>query len=227
MKEEQEFHMSYEDFQENGRILLDWIVNYYRNIEKYPVLSGVQPGEIREQLPEQAPRTGESFEHILKDVDDIILRGITHWQSPNFFAFFPANTSGPSILGELLSAGLGVQGMMWATSPACTELETRVLDWLVDMLGLPQKFKSTHKGGGVIKDTASSASLCAVIAAREQTTGFQCNKRGGEANLVAYVSTQTHSSLEKAVKIAGIGKNNLRLVDVDGRYAMKPGYQLC
>ncbi|MGD9147660.1 MAG: pyridoxal-dependent decarboxylase, partial [Anaerolineae bacterium] len=148
--------------------------------------------------------------------------GVTHWQSPNFFAFFPANASGPSILGELLSAGLGVQGMLWATSPACTELETHVLDWLADMLGLPPRFKSTGTGGGVIQDSASSASLCALLAARERATGYLSNERGTDGRLVAYVSSQTHSSLEKAAMIAGIGRANLRQIGVDRAYAMQP-----
>lgn len=148
--------------------------------------------------------------------------GLTHWQSPNFFAFFPSNNSGPSILGELLSAGLGVQGMLWATSPACTEIETHVLDWLVDMLGLPEQFKSSTAGGGVIQDTASSASLCALLAARERATDFLTNTKGVDRKLVAYASTQAHSSIEKAVRIAGIGSENLRLIEVDESYAMRP-----
>src|SRR5207245_283523 len=133
------------------------------------------------------------------------------WQSPNFFAYFPSNNSGPSVLAELLSAGLGVQGMLWATSPACTELETHVLDWLVDMLGLPVKFKSSGAGGGVIQDTASSATLCALLAARERATHLASNDQGCDGRLVAYGSTQTHSSLEKAMMIAGLGRRNLRL----------------
>jgi aromatic-L-amino-acid decarboxylase len=165
---------------------------------------------------------GEPFEAILGDVAKLILPGVTHWQSPNFFAFFPANASGPSILGELLSAGLGVQGMLWATSPACTELETHVLDWLADMLGLPPRFKSTGTGGGVIQDSASSASLCALLAARERATGYLSNERGTDGRLVAYVSSQTHSSLEKAAMIAGIGRANLRQIGVDRAYAMQP-----
>jgi aromatic-L-amino-acid decarboxylase len=155
-------------------------------------------------------------------VEHLILPGITHWQSPNFFAYFPANTSGPSILGELLSAGLGVQGMLWSTSPACTELETHVLDWLVDMLALPAKFKSSGVGGGVIQDTASSGALCALLAARERATNFRSNECGGDGRLVAYASTQTHSSIEKAAKIAGLGRQNLRLIEVDEVFALRP-----
>jgi aromatic-L-amino-acid decarboxylase len=159
---------------------------------------------------------------MLKDVDDLILPGLTHWQSPNFFAFFPANASGPAILGDLLSSGLAVQGMLWATSPACTELETHVLDWLADMLGLPEGFKSTSAGGGVIQDTASSASLCALLAARERATDYQSNARGCDGRLVAYTSSQAHSSIEKAVKIAGLGGENLRLIEADEDFAMRP-----
>jgi aromatic-L-amino-acid decarboxylase len=155
-------------------------------------------------------------------VTELILPGITHWQSPNFFAFFPANASGPAILGDLLSSGLGVQGMLWATSPACTELETHVLDWLADMLDLPAKFKSDAAGGGVIQDTASSASLCALLAARERTTNYASNEHGCDGRLVAYTSTQAHSSIEKAVKIAGLGRENLRTIEVDEKFAMRP-----
>ncbi|MFO7632859.1 MAG: pyridoxal-dependent decarboxylase [Caldilinea sp.] len=151
-----------------------------------------------------------------------VVPGVTHWQSPNFFAYFPANTSGPAILGELLSAGLGVQGMLWITSPACTELETHMMDWLVEMLALPEKFKSTSTGGGVIQDSASSAVLTALLAARERATRFAINRIGGTGKLVAYATSQTHSSLEKAMMIAGLGRENLRLIGVDETYAMCP-----
>jgi len=216
------YHMSSEEFRKQGKQMIDWIADYYDNIEKYPVLSQVKPGDIRNQLPASPPIQGESIEQIMDDVNSIILPGITHWQSPNFFAFFPSNSSGPSILGDLLSSGLGVQGMLWATSPACTELETQVLDWLAELLQLPEKFKSTSVGGSVIQDTASSAALSAVLAAREKKTNYQTNDSGNLGNLVAYVSGHTHSSLEKAIKIAGIGKNNLRLIDVDETLAMRP-----
>ena len=224
MSEEKSYHMSPEDFRHYGKAVIDWIADYYRDVESLPVLSRVEPGEVRASLPRDAPMQGEDFGSILKDVSDLILPGITHWQSPNFFAFFPANASGPAILGELLSAGLGVQGMLWATSPACTELETHVLDWVVDMLDLPSKFRSTSRGGGVIQDSASSASLCALLAARERVTGYDSNENGcrHDGRLVAYVSTQTHSSVEKGIKIAGIGRRNLRLIEVDERFALRP-----
>lgn len=209
-------------FREEGKKIIDWIADYYENIEQYPVLSQVKPGEIKASLPETPPLQGETMEAVMSDVSQKIMPGITHWQSPNFYAYFPANTSFPAILGDLVSSGLGVQGMIWATSPAATELETRVLDWLADMMGMPGKFKSTSTGGGVIQDTASTSALTAVIAARERATKFESNKKGIGKKLVAYISTQTHSSLEKAIKIAGIGKENLRLIEVDEQFAMRP-----
>ncbi len=217
----QNYHMSPEQFRKEGKKVIDWIAGYYENIEKYPVLSQVEPGEIKASLPESAPQKGESLDEMIKDIDEKIMPGITHWQSPNFYAYFPANTSFPAILGDLISSGLGVQGMIWATSPAATELETRVLDWLAEMMGMPEKFKSTSTGGGVIQDTASTSALTAVIAARERATKFQSNKKGNQQKLVAYISTQTHSSIEKAIKIAGIGTDNLRLIDVDDKFAMR------
>jgi aromatic-L-amino-acid decarboxylase len=217
------YHMSPDEFRRHGKQMIDWIADYYESVEQFPVLSQVNPGEIKSQLPESPPAESQSMEEIMSDVNSIIMPGITHWQSPNFFAYFPSNSSGPSVLGDLLSSGLGVQGMLWATSPACTELETRVLDWLAEMLQLPEKFKSTSSGGAVIQDTASSAALSAVLAARERKTNYLSNESGCKGNLVAYVSSQTHSSLEKAIKIAGIGKANLRLIEVDKNLAMVSG----
>lgn len=222
MSEEKSYHMTPDEFRHYGRAVVDWIAGYYEQVESFPVLSQVEPGQIRASLAPEPPLEGEPFEAILADVAELILPGVTHWQSPNFFAFFPANTSGPAILGELLSAGLGVQGMLWATSPACTELETHVLDWVADMLDLPPKFKSDASGGGVIQDSASSASLCALLAARERATGYRSNEDGADGRLVAYASTQTHSSVEKAAKIAGVGRGNLRTIEVDERFALRP-----
>jgi len=215
------FHMTPDDFRRHGHAVVDWIADYYERIESLPVLSQAKPGQIRASLPPSPPTQGEPFDRILGDINRLILPGVTHWQSPNFFAYFPCNASAPAILGDLLSSGLGVQGMLWATSPACTELETHVLDWLVPLLGLPEKFLSTSAGGGVIQDTASSASLCAVLAARERATNFASNQRGCDGKLVAYTSSQAHSSIEKAVKIAGLGVENLRLIEVDERFAMR------
>lgn len=214
--------MTPSQFRKEGKKIIDWIADYYEDIENMPVLSQVKPGDIKESLPKSAPQTGESMDEMMRDLDEKIMPGITHWQSPNFFAYFNANTSFPSILGDLVSSGLGVQGMIWATSPAATELETRVLDWLAEMMDMPESFKSTSTGGGVIQDTASTAALTAIIAARERATNFQSNEKGLEEKLVAYISTQTHSSVEKGVKIAGIGKANLRLIDVDANFAMRP-----
>jgi aromatic-L-amino-acid/L-tryptophan decarboxylase len=222
LSDEKSFHMTPDEFRRYGHAVVDWIADYHSRVESFPVLSQVKPGEIRAALPSNPPLAGESFDTLLKDVERVILPGITHWQSPNFFAYFPGNTSGPGILGDLLSSGLGVQGMLWSTSPACTELETHVLDWLVSMLGLPEKFLSSSTGGGVIQDTASSAALCALLAARERATGYVSNKKGCDGRLIAYTSTQTHSSLEKAAMVSGIGVDNLRKIEVDGKFVLKP-----
>ncbi len=214
--------MRYDDLRRYGRQVIDWLADYLERVEQFPVLSQVEPGQVRARLPGAAPQQPEPFEAVLADLEEIILPGLTHWQSPNFFGFFPSNHSWPSILGDLVSSGLGVQGMLWATSPACTELETHVLDWLVDLLGLPERFKSTSSGGGVIQDSASSATLCAIVAARERATAGQANRSGVRAPLVAYTSTQAHSSVEKGVRIAGLGSDNLRRIDVDRHFAMRP-----
>lgn len=214
-------HMTPDEFRRWGHEVIDWVARYMESIASYPVRSQVAPGEIRAKLPAGAPAQGESIGAMLSDLDRIIMPGITHWQSPNFFAYFPANTSGPAILGDLVSSGLGVQGMLWVTSPACTELESHVLDWVVDMLDLPPTFRSDGNGGGVIQDTASSASLCALIAARERATAGRSNIEGIQRPLTAYTSNQAHSSIAKAIKIAGIGAQQLRLIEVDHRYAMR------
>ena len=197
------------------------MVDYWANVESRPVLSQVEPGQIRSGLPDNPPAKGQPMAEILADLEPLVMPGVTHWQSPNFFAFFPANASPASVIGEMISAGLGVQGMLWATSPACTEIETHVMDWLVEMLGLPAAYRSTGDGGGVIQDSASSATLCALLAARERATSGAAN-RTGPRELTAYASTQAHSSITKACMIAGIGRENLRLVDVDDRFAMRP-----
>jgi aromatic-L-amino-acid decarboxylase len=221
MAEDKSYHMTAEEFRRHGHAMVDWIADYHKRIESFPVLSKAEPGQLRAALPSSPPLKGEDFSAIFGDLEKIILPGITHWQSPNFFAYFCTGASAPSVLGDLLSSGLGVQGMLWATSPACTELETHVLDWLATMLDLPQKFLSSSTGGGVIQDTASSASLCALLAARERATNFASNQQGCEGKLVAYTSSQAHSSIEKAVQIAGIGVKNLRLIAVDENFAMR------
>lgn len=222
MTDRDPYHMSPEDFRKYGHEVIDWIADYWVRVEDMPVLSRSRPGEIRASLPPSPPEHGEPFESVLRDLDEKILPGITHWQSPNFFAYFPANTSAPSVLGDLVSSGLGVQGMIWATSPACTELETHVLDWVVEMMGLPDAFRSTGEGGGVIQDSASGAALCAVIAARERATALRSNEAGCDGSLTVYASTQAHSSIEKAVKMAGLGRINLRLLEADASQALRP-----
>jgi aromatic-L-amino-acid decarboxylase len=177
-----------------------------------PINPTVQPGEIRAMLPDAAPEQPESFEAILRDLDEIVMPGITHWQSPGWFAYFPANTSPPSILGELVASGLGVQGMLWSTSPAATEIEEVVADWLVDMLGLPDSWKTTGPGGGVIQMSASDSTHTALVVARERASG-------DPGKMVVYASEQAHSSIEKGARVAGYG--HVRLVAVDDRFAMR------
>jgi aromatic-L-amino-acid decarboxylase len=211
-------------FRRAGHALVDWIADYRESIASRPVAHLPPPGAIRAKLPPRAPETGEPMERILADLDAIVMPGIVHWQHPGWLAYFPANSSYESILGELASAGLGVQGMLWSTSPACTEIETHVLDWLVHALGLPERFLSTGEGGGVLQDTASSAALVALVAARERATAFATDARGigtlGRA-IVAYTSDQAHSSIEKAARLAGLGKEFVRLIPVDATGAMR------
>lgn len=219
--------MTPDEFRQHGREVIDWIADYMERVEEYPVQSQANPGDVRAALPDSPPDQGESFDQILADVNRVILPGITHWQSPNFFGYFPANTSPPSILGELLAAGLGVQGMLWTTSPACTELEQHVLDWLVEMLDLPATFHSSGDGGGVIQDTASSASLCALLAARHRDSdrkSYESRKKGVDTWQVAYTSKQAHSSIEKAMMIAGMGTDRLRIIRTDDSGRMRPEY---
>lgn len=213
--------MDPETFRRFGHEAVDWVADYLQGVERYPVLSPLFPGEVCGKIPANFPQTGESMEAILKDFREIILPGITHWNHPRFFAYFPANNSGPSILAELLSAGLGVNAMLWQTSPAATELEEAVMDWLRQMLGLPEGFR------GVIQDTASTATLCALLCAREQLSQFQINAEGlsswcERGALRVYASQEAHSSVEKGVKIAGLGARNLVPISVDDAYGLDP-----
>lgn len=208
--------MDKETFRKFGHEFVDWIVDYLDSVEEYPVRAQIKPGEIINRLPDNAPVMGESMERIFKDFQEIILPGMTHWQHPSWFAYFPANNSPPSILAELLTAGIGAQCMIWQTSPAAAELEEVVLEWLRKMLGLPEGMT------GVIQDTASTATLCALLTAREKATDFEANLKGLKKPLIVYASEETHSSIEKGVKIAGYGKESLRYIPTDNAFAMIP-----
>jgi len=208
--------MEKETFRKFGYRFIDWVADYMDELEKLPVLSQVKPGEIRSKLPQNPPIQAETMEKLFLDFKKIILPGITHWQHPSWFAYFPANNSPPSILAELLTAGLGAQCMIWQTSPAAAELEEVVLEWLRQMLGLPEGM------AGVIQDTASTATLVALITAREKATNFEANQKGLKKPLVVYASEETHSSIEKGVKIAGYGRENLCYIPTDDSFAMVP-----
>ncbi len=208
--------MDKEIFRKLGYEFVDWVADYFDSLEDYPVRSQVRPGDIKKKLPAKPPLTGEAMEDIFADFKEIIMPGITHWQHPSWFAYFPANNSPASVLAELLTAGIGVQGMIWQTSPSATELEEVVMEWLRQMLGLPEGMT------GVIQDTASTATLCALLTAREVATGFKSNSGGMRQPLVVYCSEETHSSIEKGVKIAGYGTEYLRHIETDENYAMIP-----
>jgi aromatic-L-amino-acid decarboxylase len=218
-------HMTPEEFRAHGHAVVDWIADYWTRLPDHPVLARTTPGDVLAGLPAHPPQTGEPFDAVLADLDRIVLPGITHWQHPSFFGYFPANASGPAVLGDLLSSGLGVQGMLWSTSPAATEVETRVLDWLAELLDLPERFRSTSSGGGVIQDSASSATLVATLAALHRAGGGAVNHEGIRRPYTVYTSAEAHSSVEKAVRIAGIGTDRLRVVDTDREtLAMDPDH---
>ena len=216
-------HMSPEEFRRHGHAVVDWIASYWETLDKRPVSPATAPGEVAAALAPAAPEHGEGMEPVLADLDQIIAPALTHWQHPGFFGYFPANTSGPSVLGDLVCAGLGVQGMLWATSPACTELETVMLDWLADLLDLPQAFRSSSTGGGVIQDSASSAALVATLCGLHRASGGQWRQDGVTTRYTVYTSTQGHSSIEKAARIAGLGDGSVRGIEVDPvTLAMRP-----
>jgi aromatic-L-amino-acid decarboxylase len=212
------FHMTPDELRRWGHEVVDWLADYWATIERHPVVPDVEPGEVRSWLPPGPPEAPEPFADVLADLDRVVVPGTTHWQHPGFHAFFPANTSGPGVLADIVSSGLGTQGMLWQTGPAVTEVETHVLDWVVDLLGLPDRFRSTGAGGGVIQDSASSATLCAVIAARERAVA----KGADLGRLTVYASAHAHSSLEKGARVAGLRPENVRLLDVDDRFALRP-----
>jgi aromatic-L-amino-acid decarboxylase len=210
--------MDVETFRREAHGVVERMADYLAEIERYPVRAQVRPGEILARLPEAAPEQAEPFDAIMADVERIVLPGLTHWQHPRFLAYFPANASPPAILAEMLTATFGAQCMLWQTSPAATELETRVLDWLRRLVGLPEGFH------GVIQDTASSATLCAILTARERATDWRCDADGLRAvpSLAVYASAEAHSSIEKAVRIAGLGRKALRHVPTDEAWRMRP-----
>ena len=209
--------MDIDEFRKHGHQLIDWMADYMDTVEKLPVRSQVKPGEISNRLKEKPPTNGEPMENIIDDFKTTILPGITHWQHPRFFAYFPANSSPPSVLAEMLTATLGAQCMLWQTSPAATEMETRMMQWLASMIDLPKKFS------GVIQDSASSATLCALLTAREKATSWKTNELGFMTiakKLIVYTSEEAHSSIEKGAKIAGFGKDNIRFIPTDNKFSM-------
>jgi aromatic-L-amino-acid/L-tryptophan decarboxylase len=210
--------MKPDEFRKHAHKLVDWMADYMENVGNYPVKSSINPGETFSKIPDCPPSHSEPFEALIQDTDKIIMPGITHWQNPNFFAYFPANTSPPSILAEMVIASLGAQCMIWETSPAAAELEEKMMIWLRDMIGLPSGFE------GVIQDSASTATLAAILTAREKISKFSVNSEGSahSGTLKVYCSDQTHSSVEKAVKISGIGRKNLVKVSVKKDFSMDP-----
>lgn len=207
--------MNSKEFRKRAHEAVDWVADYLENIEQYPVKSQVKPKDVYHQIPGSPPENGESFDLLMSDLDNKIMPGITHWQHPHFHAYFPANNSYPSIIAEIITAGIGAQCMVWETSPAAAELEERMMEWLKEIMALP---KHWH---GVIQDTASTASLVAILTAREKVTDFNINEQGFTTKkLRVYCSEETHSSVEKGAKIAGIGRSNVVKIPVDSTKAM-------
>jgi aromatic-L-amino-acid/L-tryptophan decarboxylase len=209
--------MTPEEFKKYGYEIIDWIANYRSNISDYPVMSTIQPGAVKEGLPENPPENPDPFESVIQDLDKIIIPGVSHWNHPNNFAYFPSNATLPSVLGDLLCSGIGGIGLNWQSMPALTEVEEVVCDWMRQMLGLSSDWE------GVIQDTASTSTLVALLCAREQTSNHsQINKglQGGKSPLIIYSSTQSHSSVKKAALLAGFGLNNVRTIETDENFAM-------
>ena len=211
--------MSPDEFRRLGHQIVDWVADYRARAHTLPVMSQVEPGSVRAQLPASPPQDAEAFESVFRDLDGIIVPGLSHWQHPSFFGYFPSNGALSSVLGDYLSTGLGVLGLSWQSSPALSELEEVTTDWIRQMVGLEEAWS------GVIQDTASTSTLVALICARERTSGFALAKGGLQAEerpLVVYVSAHAHSSVEKAALLAGFGRENLSSVATDERYAMNP-----
>jgi aromatic-L-amino-acid/L-tryptophan decarboxylase len=210
--------MDPDEFRRHAHELVDWMADYLGRVSDLPVTPGVAPGDIARRLPSLPPEQGERFEQLFADFQSLVLPGMTHWNHPGWFAYFPGNNSPPSILAEMLTATLGAQCMSWATSPAATELEQVTMDWLRRMLALPETFV------GVIQDTASTATLVALLSARERASGYSAGEHGMARSdkLTVYASAQAHSSVTKGVRLAGYGFDQLRLIPVDAAYAMRP-----
>ena len=211
--------MNPEEFRRVGHQLIDWIADYRARIEEFPVRSKLEPGAVRAGLPAMPPAHPESFDDIFSDLEQLILPGLSHWQHPNFFGYFPGNGELSAVLGDYLSTGLGVLGLSWQSSPALTELEEVVTDWMRQMVGLSEAWS------GVIQDTASTCTLVAMLCARERASNYSLSRaglQGEEKPLVVYVSAHSHSSVEKAVLLAGFGRANLHVIETDDKYALKP-----
>jgi aromatic-L-amino-acid decarboxylase len=211
--------MTPEEFRRIGHQLIDWVADYRARTADLPVRSSLEPGAVRAQLPAAPPAHPEAFDGIFHDLDQIILPGLSHWQHPNFYGYFPANGELASVLGDYLSTGLGVLGLSWQSSPALTELEEVVTDWMRQMVGLSESWS------GVIQDTASTSTLLALICARERASNYSLVRGGlqGEAQpLIVYISAHCHSSVDKAALLAGFGRANIRVIAADEHYAMRP-----
>ncbi|MDN5796040.1 MAG: pyridoxal-dependent decarboxylase [Intrasporangium sp.] len=211
--------MTPEEFRTAAHDLIDRIADYRAHLEDYPVMSRVEPGSVAAALPASAPETGDRGAGLLDDLDRIVMPGLTHWQHPSFFGFFPANSELSSVLGDLASTGLGVLGLSWEGSPALSEVEQRVVDWTRQLLGLPPAFR------GSIQDTASTSTLVALLCARERTTGFGLARGGLQAEpapLVVYATRHAHSSVQKGALLAGFGLDNIHWVETDESFAMEP-----
>lgn len=213
--------MTGEDFRRHGHELVDWIADFVSRLDDLPVQPSVEPGELRSRLPREVPDRPEGFASIVSDLERVVVPGLTNWQSPNWFAYFPTGASFPSILAELVSAALGQQGMLWSSSPIATELEEHVLDWLVEAMGLPSGWSSSGPGGGVIQMSASDSTHTALVVARHRAAGSgEAEGRVPAELMVAYTSPQAHSSIEKGANVAGYG--HVRMVEVDDELAMRP-----
>jgi aromatic-L-amino-acid decarboxylase len=211
--------MDPEEFRRYGYQIVDWIADYRSRIASYPVMSRREPGAVRAALPSSPPERPEPFDAILRDLDSVVVPGLSHWQHPRFFGYFPSNGELSSVLGDYVSTGLGVLGLSWQSSPALTEIEEVTTDWVRQMLGLSEAWS------GVIQDTASSSTLVALLCARERTSGYSLARGGLQAEerpLVVYVSEHSHSSVDKAALLAGLGRANVRVVAADCDRAMRP-----